>query len=167
MKHYIDYKKFVDEALRKAVKKVLNNVQKNGIRGNHQLYISFLTNHPKVEITEQLKKKFPHEITIVLQHQYWDLNVYEDHFEVTLSFDDKPEDISVNFSALTGFADPSSNFGLQFESVSELVKPNSENVSVKNKNNKKNKGKIKNTEEKILPESQSENVIALNKFRKK
>ena len=162
MKNYIDYKKLVDEALRETVKKVLNNVQDNGIRGNHQLYISFLTNHPEVKIAEHLKKKHPHEITIVLQHQYWDLNVYDDYFQVTLSFNDKPEDISVNFSALTGFADPSMKFGLQFESNDKNINSDLEHPIKKNNKIEENIG-----EEKQLSEINDKNVITLNKFRKK
>ena len=165
MNNYIDYKKLVDEALREAVKKVLNNVQDNGIKGNHQLYISFLTNHPQVKIAEHLKKKHPQEITIVLQHQYWNLNVYDDYFQVTLSFNNKPEDLSVNFSALTGFADPSMKFGLQFESYDETLNSDSENFINKNKEIKEIKEKT--NEEKKLSEKHDKNVITLNKFRKK
>jgi len=110
----VDYAYLVDNAMRTVVRDVLRQVQRVGLPGQHHFFISFRTDHPNTQISETLRSKYPHEITIVLQHQFWDLFVAEDHFKVSLSFNNVPEKLVVPFAALTGFADPSTKFGLQF-----------------------------------------------------
>lgn len=113
----IDYDHLVQKALKGVVRKVLGDVAKTGLPGGHHFYIAFRTDHPDVRIPDHLREKYPREITIVLQHQFWDLEVDEDHFQVALSFNQKPEKLFVPFDALTGFMDPSVQFGLQLTAV--------------------------------------------------
>ena len=116
----IDYPTMIDDAMRSVVRQALKQVEREGsLPGEHHFFITFDTGHPEVSISSTLKKKYPHEMTIVLQHQYWDLLVEEDRFSVTLSFNKRPEKLVVPFSAMTAFADPSIKFGLQFHLVDD------------------------------------------------
>lgn len=110
----IDYPSFIDTAMRGVVREALKQVQQYGLPDEHHFFISFQTNYPGVSISPQLKSRYPEEITIVVQHQFWDLNVQPDHFSLMLSFSNIPEKLVVPFDALTAFADPSIKFGLQF-----------------------------------------------------
>jgi uncharacterized protein len=114
----IRYDILAQEALRGVVRKVLSEVARTGIPGEHHFYISFATRAPGVRISSRLLAQYPEEMTIVLQHQYWDLSVNEQAFEVGLSFNNIPERLLIPFAALKGFADPSVQFGLQFELAS-------------------------------------------------
>jgi len=111
----IDYEGLAQEAMRGVVRKVLARAAKSGLPGDHHFYISFDTEAPGVSLSRRLKEKYPHEMTIVLQHRFWDLIVNEDRFEVKLTFDGIPERLIVPFDALKVFFDPSVRFGLQFE----------------------------------------------------
>lgn len=117
-KEYIDYPGFIDDAMRGVVRRALAQVAKEGLPGNHHFYISFATRYPGVQISPALKEKHPQEITIVIQYQFWDLEVYDTYFSVMLSFNSTPEKLVVPFNALTAFADPSIKFGLQFHAQS-------------------------------------------------
>ena len=114
-KDHIGYDELVDNALRGAMREVMLNVAENGLLGSHHLYITFRTGHPGVDIPDYLADRYPDELTIVLQHQYWGLEVTEEGFSATLSFNKAREQISIPFAALTRFADPGVKFGLQFE----------------------------------------------------
>ena len=116
------YDQMVDAALRGVVRQVLTDIAKNGLRGAHHFYISFHTDRPDVQMPDYLRTRYPQEITIVLQHQYWDLSVGADAFDVTVSFNKHPEKLHVPFAALTAFVDPSVRFGLQFEEVGDKDK---------------------------------------------
>jgi hypothetical protein len=109
------YDALVDDALRSVVRRVLLQVAEKGLPGSHHFYISFRSTDPGVEMPEYLLAKYPEEMTIVLQHQYWDLEITEDYFEVTVSFNKMQERIHVPFKALSAFVDPSVRFGLQFD----------------------------------------------------
>ncbi len=111
----IDYEGLAQEAMRGVVRKVIANTAKSGLAGDHHFYISFDTEAPGVSISKRLKEKYPREMTIVLQHRFWDLSVTEDRFEVKLTFDGIPERLVVPFAAIKVFFDPSVRFGLQFE----------------------------------------------------
>ncbi len=111
----IRYDLLVQDALRAVVRRVLTDVARDGLPGDHHLYISFDTRAPGVRLSPRLKEKYPEEMTIVLQHQFWDLIVTELFFEVGLSFNGIPERLHVPFDTLKGFFDPSVKFGLQFE----------------------------------------------------
>ena len=110
----IDYASMIDEAMRGVVRKTLKTVELGGLPGEHHFFISFDTNYPGVEMADYLRGKYPDEMTIVLQHQYSNLKVAEEYFQVTLSFNNIPQKLHIPFSALTAFADPSIKFGLQF-----------------------------------------------------
>jgi hypothetical protein len=111
----IRYDLLVQDALRGVVRKVMASAASQGLPGEHHFYISFRTDAPGVRISSRLREKFPEEITIVLQHQFWDLAVTEHGFEVGLHFSGVPERLLVPFEALTGFFDPAVQFGLKFE----------------------------------------------------
>jgi hypothetical protein len=110
----IDYPGLIDAAMRNVVREALIHVDKFGLPGEHHFFISFQTNYPGVSISPQLKSRYPEEITIVVQHQFWDLKIERDYFSLMLSFNNIPEKLVVPFDALTAFADPSIKFGLQF-----------------------------------------------------
>jgi hypothetical protein len=109
-----DYDRMVETALRSVVRESLACAARDGLRGGHHFYVSFQTRAPGVSLPEHLLEKYPDEMTIVLQHQFWDLEVEEHRFSVLLSFQNKPEPLTIPFSAITAFADPSVKFGLQF-----------------------------------------------------
>ena len=113
----IRYDILAQDALRGVVRKVLSEVSRTGLPGEHHFYISFATRAPGVRISSRLLSQYPEDMTIVLQHQYWDLTVTEQAFEVGLSFNGVSERLLVPFTAVKGFLDPSVQFGLQFETV--------------------------------------------------
>lgn len=109
------YDKMVESALRGVVRDAIGFAVANGLPGGHHFYITFRTTAPGVEISEHLQAKYPDEMTIVIEHQFWDLTVSGDNFAVTLSFNNRPERLTIPFAAITAFADPSVKFGLQFQ----------------------------------------------------
>ena len=116
-----EYETLVENALRGVVKKSLEQLNEFGAIDDHHFFITFFTNHPGVKIPEYLLEKYPEEMTIVLQHQFEDLFIKPDHFGVTLSFNNVPEPMVIPFDAVTGFADPSVKFGLQFQVSIEAI----------------------------------------------
>ena len=118
------YDRMVEVALRGVVKEALKEAE-SGLPGDHHFYITFRTNYPEVELPPQVKAQYPEEITIVLQHQFYDLRVVDDALGVTLSFGGRLERIRVPLTSITAFADPSVNFGLQFQApvVEHAEKP--------------------------------------------
>ena len=115
----IRYDLLVQEALRSVLRKVLADAGRDGLPGNHHFVIAFRTDAPGVRVPAKLREKYPQEMTIVLQHEFWDLAVSEQAFEVRLNFDRKPELLVVPFDAVTGFFDPAVEFGLKFEMATE------------------------------------------------
>jgi hypothetical protein len=111
----IDYETLAQDALRGLVRTVLIQTAKSGLPGDHHFYISFDTTATGVVLSKRLKDKYPQEMTVVLQHRFWDLVVQEDRFEVKLTFDGIPERLVVPFAAIRVFFDPSVRYGLQFE----------------------------------------------------
>jgi hypothetical protein len=105
----------VEQALRGVVREALLRIAPKGLPGAHHFYITFKTRAPDVKVSPEIAAKHPDEMTIVLEHQFWDLVVEDDSFAVTLSFDNRPERLTIPFAALTAFADPSVKFGLQFQ----------------------------------------------------
>jgi uncharacterized protein len=108
------YDKMVERALRGVIRDVLVRIAQEGPRSNHHFYIGFATQAPGVVIPPRLLERFPSEITIVLQHQFWDLDVGDETFSVSLSFDKQIERLTVPFDAIKSFADPSVEFALAF-----------------------------------------------------
>lgn len=112
---FIRYDLLTQKALRGVVRDVLFRVARDGVPGEHYFYVSFRTKDPDVRLSQRLRERYPAEMTIVLQHQFWDLDVDDERFEVGLSFGNVPEKLVVPFSAVTGFFDPSVQFGLKFD----------------------------------------------------
>ena len=109
------YEKMIERALRGVVREALEQAAREGLRGAHHFFIGFATGMPGVDIPDQLRARYPQDMTIVLQHQYWDLEIGEESFSVTLSFQKQLERLTVPFAAVRSFADPSVNFALEFE----------------------------------------------------
>ncbi|WP_448579011.1 SspB family protein [Thermaurantiacus sp.] len=111
----IPYDEIVQDCLRGVVKRVLEDVvATGGLPGGHHFFIAFRTRYPGVDMPRHLLERYPEDMTIVLQHRFWDLAVHDDHFEVGLTFNQVPAKLSVPWAALTGFVDPAVNFALQF-----------------------------------------------------
>jgi uncharacterized protein len=143
-----NYEEMVQEGLRDVVREALQIAAVEGLPGAHHFYIAFKTDYPGVQLADYLKERHPEEITIVIQHQYWGLEVDEDGFYITLSFSDSQERIYVPFHALLSFMDPYAKFGLQFTPppfIEGEEVPSVESPVVEN----------------------GDNVITLDKFRKK
>ena len=117
----MNYEQMTQLALRGVVRDAIRRViREDGLPGAHHFYITFLTRYPGAEIDESLAKKYPDEITIVLEHQYWDLQAHADEFEVTLKFGGVPKYLKVPYHAITRFHDPSVGFALQFDPPKEM-----------------------------------------------
>ena len=183
------YDILIQDALRGAVKKILAEVGRTGLPGDHHFYIAFDTNAPGVRISQRLKERYPQEMTIVLQHQFWDLAIGEHAFEVGLSFGGVPEKLLVPYSAIKGFFDPSVQFALEFdpgktaeelpeellEAVEELAKVEQEHAEGEEKSDKAPKpleiaAKEEGEDKAETPASGSDGggeVVSLDAFRKK
>jgi hypothetical protein len=121
-KDLIGYETLADKALRSVVREALKRIEKQGLLGSHHFYLTFRTKEPGVEIPEFLLERYPEEMTIVLQNQFWGLKVAEDRFEVGLTFQKMPATLVIPFAALTAFVDPSVQFVLQFRNSSAAKK---------------------------------------------
>lgn len=116
---HIRYDVLARDALRGVLKHVLADAAEHGLPGEHHFYITFLSKAEGVKISPRLLSQYPQEMTVILQHQFWDLVVTDDRFEVGLSFNGIPERLVVPFSSIKSFFDPSVQFGLQFEPTDE------------------------------------------------
>ena len=190
----LHYDRMVEEALRGVMTRALTITASQGLPGEHHFYITFRTRFPGVVLPDYLLEKHPDEMTILLQHQFWGLEVSEIAFEVTLSFNKVNERLRVPFAAVTGFADPSCKFGLQFEAdrsrerpalLDTLAEEDWEDVALKEIEKLAEKAGLSKTEyhdpaettaEKPVPDGknanaakpdQSGNVVTLDAFRKK
>jgi hypothetical protein len=175
---HIRYDILAQEALRGVMRKVLSEVARTGLPGNHHFFITFITGAPGVRISSRLRERYPEQMTIVLQYQYWDLKVNEAGFEVGLSFSDIPEKLEIPFAAVRGFYDPSVNFELEFDVTQEVsdaapeVEPLPAPAPAKNKteSHAKKTGKHSAQKEAAPPASEDgkgADVVSLDAFRKK
>lgn len=164
MSHF-DYETIVQRALRGAVKESLEMVRDHGFSGSHHFYITFQTNRNDVTIPDFLREKHPEEITIVLQHQFWDLIVTDTEFSVSLSFNDKHECLRVPYGAIVSFLDPSVKFGLQFV-PDEAPALNADVTPLKTK---EGAGTGNATPSDTTPSTDKpvDNVVTMDQFRKK
>jgi hypothetical protein len=119
----LPYELWVDEAVRGVVRRALQHAAREGIPGTHHFYITFSTFAPGVDLSAELRKRYPSEMTIVLQHQFWDLLVDEDAFAVTLKFQGRQSRLRIPFAAIVAFGDPSVNFGLQLRALTPPPAP--------------------------------------------
>lgn len=162
----IRYDILAQEALRGVVRKVLTEVSRTGLPGDHHFFISFVTRAPGVRISQRLLAQYEKEMTIVLQNQFWDLNVTETGFDVGLSFDGKAESLHVPFSAIKGFFDPSVQFGLQFDVAGAEDEGDDEDLPAEDADEQ-----ASSTEATAEPEPEGddagEKVVSLDRFRKK
>ena len=141
----IEYQKILDKNMVNVFKDILINIRDNGLSNNNHLYITFLTNHKNVEIPNWLKQKYPEEMTIIIQYEYYDLRINRNNFSISLSFNDIKASLKIDYNSIISFADPSANFGL---------------ILQKNKTQKKFK---KNLESK---KSKEDNVINFSNYKK-
>ncbi len=119
----IRYDLMVERALRDVVRQALLLVAEKGLPGDHHFYVTFATGFRGVTLPDYLRKKYPNDMTIVLQHQFYGLEVSDDRFAVSLSFNSKSERLVIPFAAVTAFADPSVNFALQFHAADHEAEP--------------------------------------------
>lgn len=161
------YDLLAQNALKGVVREALRIAETTGLPGEHHFYIAFNTRHPGVSLSEKIAARYPREMTIVLQHQYWNLRVHDDRFEVELSFDNVQERLVIPFEAVKGFLDPAVQFGLQFEAVNTERKPREAEPT------KPPRPKLEVAPEPATksPESsaqaEAEKVVSLDHFRKK
>jgi hypothetical protein len=125
----IDYPTLLQDALRDAVRRVMEQVAEHGMPGEHHFYIGFHTDFPGVEAPRFLREQYPDEVTIILQHQFWGLEVTAEDFSVLLSFGGARQRVTVPFAALTAFADPSADFGLRFDAPGAGEEPAAEQAA--------------------------------------
>lgn len=111
----IRYDVLTQQALRDVIRKVLQEVATSGLPGEHHFFITFRTDHPGVRLSTRMRERYPEEMTIVIQHSFWDLKITDAYFEIDLSFDDILERLRIPFSSLKGFFDPHVKFGVQFD----------------------------------------------------
>jgi len=183
----MNYDKMTQLALRGVVRDAIRRViREDGLPGAHHFYITFLTRYPGVDIEEGLAKKYPEEITIVVEHQFWDLKAHDDSFEVTLKFGGVPKYLSVPYTAITRFHDPSVGFAMQFDPPEEMqdapptlarIRPEPKSTPAtktaanpspkKAKTGKKPAAKKKAPAKDEPPADAANKVVSLDSFRKK
>ena len=132
----IQYQKILDKNMLNVLKDVLINIRDNGLSDNNQLYITFFTNHKNVDLPNWLKQKYPEEMTIVIQHEYYDLEINTNNFCISLSFNDIITNLKIDFNSIISFADPYANFGfiLQKYIIKSKSKKNLGNNNLKKNN---------------------------------
>ena len=109
----IDYQKILNNNMINVLKDILRNIENNGLSNKNHLYITFLTGHPKTKIPNWIKEKYPEEMTIVIQYEYYDIKINKSDFVITLSFNDIKATLKIHYDSIISFADPSANFGLR------------------------------------------------------
>ena len=146
-----DYQKILNKNLLNVFIDILKEIEKNGLDGNNHLYISFKTNYPKNILPNWLLQKYPNEMTIVIQHEYYHLSVNKKNFSIGLSFNNKKCDLTISFDSIISFADPSSNFGLNYQ-FNKSIDANDKKALVKKK--------------KYVKKNNSSNVINFSNYKK-
>tara|TARA_Y100000766_G_scaffold231996_1_gene206255 strand:+ start:80 stop:529 length:450 start_codon:yes stop_codon:yes gene_type:complete len=146
-----DYLKILNNNLLNVIVDILKDIEKNGLDGNNHLYITFKTNNPKNIVPNWLLQKYPNEMTIVIQHEYYHLSVNKHYFNIGLSFNNKKSDLKISFDSITSFADPSANFGLNYQ-----FNKSDEEIAQKKKKGIKDKGE----------KYKASNVINFSNFKK-
>lgn len=160
------YDLLAQNALKGVVRDALRIAETSGLPGEHHFYISFNTRHPGVALSEKIAQRYPREMTIVLQHQYWNLHVHDDRFEVELSFDNVPEHLVIPFDAVKGFLDPAVQFGLQFETQTAGTRPREVEAA-------KPAAAAPETPSAVAPQAaaaapdEAAKIVSLDRFRKK
>ncbi len=163
------YDQLAQNALRGVVRDALRKIQRTGLPGEHHFYIAFNTKYPGVGLSPRIAERYPREMTVVLQHQFWNLTITEDRFEVELSFDNIPEKLIIPFNAIKGFLDPSVQFGLQFEvvPVEEQELPKSGDVVELGAAQKEGQPSASAEANEASEDVSEKKVVSLDAFRKK
>jgi uncharacterized protein len=170
---HIRYDVLARDALRGVLRRVLTDAAAHGLPGDHHFFITFLSTAEGVKLSPRLLAQYPEEMTIILQHQFWDLVVTEDRFEVGLSFGGIPERLMVPYNSIKSFFDPSVQFGLQFEAADAAAEPTAAGVAASNLPVTPAASALTvaapAAENKDEPEKPSEGaeVVRLDRFRKK
>ena len=147
----IDYQKILNKNLLNVFIDILKNIEKNGLDGSNHLYITFRTGTSHSIVPDWLLVKYPNEMTIVVQHEYYHLSVHKSYFNIGLSFNNKKADLKISYNSIISFADPSSNFGLNYQF---------------NNSNKKIEKKKKKVAKKNINQDNNSNVIKFSNFKK-
>jgi hypothetical protein len=168
----IRYDVLARDALRSVLRRVLTDAAERGLPGEHHFFITFLSTADGVKLSPRLLAQYPREMTVILQHQFWDLVVTEERFEVGLSFSGIPERLVVPFSSIKSFFDPSVEFGLQFEPTETAAEPPAANlpdVAVPSFLPASTAAELSKADDKDEPAKPSEGaeVVRLDRFRKK
>jgi len=163
---FIRYDLLTQRALRGVVREVLANVAREGAPGDHHFYISFRTQAPDVKLSTRLRERYPAEMTVILQHQFWDLIVTDQGFEVGLSFGGVPEKLGVPFDSIVGFYDPSVQFGLKFDNPDAVENAGADEAETAVEPASDSAQDAGETEPAAAPEGGAQ-VVSLDKFRKK
>jgi uncharacterized protein len=168
-KDLMRYDQLAQNALRGVVRDALRKIQKTGLPGEHHFYIAFNTRYPGVGLSPRIAERYPREMTVVLQHQFWNLTITEDRFEVELSFDNIPEKLIVPFNSIKGFLDPSVQFGLQFEvvPVDDQAAPKSADVVELGGAPKGEQASAATNQDEVAENASEKKVVSLDAFRKK
>ncbi len=147
----IEYQKILNKYLLNVFIEILKEIENKGLDGKNHLYITFVTDHPKTIVPSWLSKKYPNEMTIVIQHEYYNLSVNKKNFNIGLSFNNKKCDITISFDSIISFADPASNFGLNYQ-FNKTIDENDKKTSLK--------------KTKSLKRNDSSNVINFSNYKK-
>jgi len=161
MTDYIGYEALTQAAMRGVVREALRQAEKGSAPpGDHHFYVTFQTKAPGVKIPDHLIEQFPEEMTIVIQHQYWDLEVHDGHFEIVLKFNRVPQHLSIPYVAMTRFVDPAVNFGVSFEKSNTTTDASLVAPALSN-------GEPETAESAEKTGSEGETVVSLDAFRRK
>lgn len=164
----IPYDEIVQEALRTVIGRVLNQIRVGGLPGAHHFYIAFKTAYPGVKVPNWLREKYPDEMTIVIQHRFWDLLITDERFEIGLSFNQRAEHLVVPFAAVVGFVDPHVNFALQFQIQDQSSDEHLEQQLPKPDGGQEQNGQPDGDADAPTPAPGGDNnVVSLDRFRKK
>ncbi|MFT4916973.1 MAG: hypothetical protein ACI9ND_001313 [Yoonia sp.] len=161
----IDYGNLMHRAMRGLIQKVLIDVAKNGLPGEHHFFITFDTMHPDVEIADWLSDRYPGEMTVVIQHWFDNLDVTDDGFTITLNFGENPETLYVPYDSIQTFVDPSVEFGLRFETQPDEA-PKTELADVDKIPEAPMQEMVEPEVEEAEPERKDAEVVSLDQFRK-
>ena len=161
------YDQLAQNALKGVVREALRKVERSGLPGDHHFYIQFDTRYPGVSIGDRLLERYPREMTVVLQHQFFNLLVTDERFQVELSFDNIPEKLVIPFAAVKGFLDPAVQFGLQFELAPMEAAVTEESKSAIAAAKPKVQTDNEESEPATEPDNDAPKVVSLDAFRKK
>jgi hypothetical protein len=164
---HIRYDVLARDALRGVLRRVLTDAAEHGLPGEHHFFITFVSTADGVKLSPRLLAQYPEEMTVILQHQFWDMVVTEDRFEVGLSFGGTPERLVVPYSAIKSFFDPSVQFGLQFETTDAAAPADAENPATPLPATSALPAPPKESNEEPAKPSEGAEVVRLDRFRKK